>query len=216
MQKHESLPGRGVLQELPLTIHFFVLVHSPTHSRAVLFLMFFLGKCLRFSRKLVRMQFCSKRTPCDSQKEIAYEHNSRRKHLKKTCNATDRKNTKELNPVTICSEGSKKNELTPRDWLQDTVWPRHSLTCAQVMHGLSWHVPLVTSRLHARTCMWGTQDPKWMYAQRPQRIAKAGTCFLRFGAPASDSALAVAHPRHARVNGKCRIQWRYCIWMYIR
>ena len=36
-------------------------------------------------------------------------------------------------------------------------------------------------------------------------FAKSGTCFLRFGAPACDSALAAAHPRHARVNGKCQI-----------
>ena len=132
MQKHESLPGRGLLQELPLTISLFWCI-LPTHSRAVLFLMFFLGKCLHFSIKLVKMQFCSKRTPCDSQKEIAYEHNSRRKHLKKNMPMPQTGKTRKnwiqwLFVQKAPKKSQKKNELTPRDWLQDTVWPRHSLT----------------------------------------------------------------------------------------
>ena len=127
MQKHESLPGRGVLQELPLTISLFWCI-LPTHSRAVLFLMFFLGKCLRFSRKLVRMQFCSKRTPCDSQKEIAYEHNSRRKHLKKNMQCHRQEKHERTESSDYLFRRLQKNELTPKidsktRFDLDTVWP---------------------------------------------------------------------------------------------
>ena len=132
MQKHESLPGRGLLQELPLTISLFWCI-LPTHSRAVLFLMLFLGKCLHFSIKLVKMQFCSKRTPCDSQKEIAYEHNSRRKHLKKNMPMPQTGKTRKNWIQWLFVQKAPKKSQKKMNWLQgidsktqfdlDTVWP---------------------------------------------------------------------------------------------